>query len=199
MLRFHPEKLSFLLRASSDTFPTPMNLRHWKIQTSSSCHLCSCQRPTTAHILNGCPIALQQRRYTYRHDQVLLSLLVDIGKYCDDANIFADLDNYRAGNTPLATIPPSTTSYRPDIMIYNAEGRDIRLLEFICPFNSTEHLQAAWDRKSSKMEYRLLISELHRIGFPCQYVTIEIGCLGHYLPETSRKPSSNPLLFVVLY
>jgi len=97
-------------------------------------------------ILNSCPIALQQGRYVYRHDQVLLSLLVDIEEYCDDANVFADLDNYRAGNTPLATIPPSilTTSYRPDIVIFNAERRDIiRVLELTCPFNSLEHLQAA--------------------------------------------------------
>jgi len=36
------------------------------------------------------------------------------------------------------------------------------------------------------MEYQLLISELDRLGFACQYVTIEIGCLGHYLPETIR-------------
>jgi len=137
-----PSRTTFLLRASSDTLPAPMNLRRWKIQTSSSCYLCSCQRPTTAHILNGCPTALQQGRYTYQHDQVLLSLLVDIGKYCDDANVFANLDNYRAGNTPLATIPPSvlTTLYRPDIVIFNAERRDIRLLELTCPFNSTEHL-----------------------------------------------------------
>jgi len=134
LLGFHPGQLSFILRASSDTLPTPMNLRRWKIQTSSSCHLCGCQRPTSAHILNGCPIALQQGRYTYRHDQVLLSLLVDIGEYCDDANIFADLDNYRTGNTPLANIPPSilTTSYQPEIIIFNAERCDIRLLELTC-------------------------------------------------------------------
>ena len=49
---------------------------------------------------------------TYWHDQ--LSLLLDIQKHCsDDTNIFADLDNYRVCNTPLATIPLSilTTSY----------------------------------------------------------------------------------------
>ena len=34
------------------------------------------------------------------------------------------------------------------------------------------------------MEYQLLISELDRLGFACQYATVEIGCLGHYLPET---------------
>ena len=75
-------------------------------------------------------------RYTYQNDQVLLSLL-DIRKYGDDANSFGDLDNFRAGNTPLTTIPPSIliTSYR----------HDTHLLELTCPFNSAEHLQAAWE------------------------------------------------------
>ena len=74
----HPGQFSFILRASSDTLPTPVNLQRWKIQTSSSCQLCDCHRPTSAHILIGCPTALQQGRYTYRHDQVLLSLLLSI-------------------------------------------------------------------------------------------------------------------------
>ena len=33
---------------------------------------------------------------------------------------------------------------------------------------------------------QLLISDLDRLGFACQYVTVEIGCLGHYLPETIK-------------
>jgi len=142
----------------------------------------------SAHILNGCPVALQQRRYTYRHDQVLLSLLLDAQKYCIDANVFADLDNYRACNSPLATIPPSipTTSYRPDIVIFNADRLEICLIELTCPFNSAEHLQAARERKSGKIEYQLLLSELDCLGHVSQYFTIEIGCLGHYLSESTR-------------
>ena len=165
-----------------------MNLRCWKIQTSSSCQLCNCVRSTSAHILNGCPTALQQGRYTYRHDQVLLSLLLDILKYSSGAKVFADLDNCRACNTPLATIPPSilTTSYRPDIVIFNVERYEICLLELTCPFNSAEHLQAAREQKSSKIEYQLLISELDRLGYASQYFTIKIGCLGHYLSESIR-------------
>ena len=38
--------------------------------------------------------------------------------------------------------------------------------------NSSEHLQAARERKSSKMEYHLLMSELNRLGFACQYITV---------------------------
>ena len=76
--------------------------------------------------------------------------------------------------------------YRPDIVIYNAQGHEIRLLELTCPFNSTEHLQAARERKSNKVEYQLLLSELDRLGYISQYLTIEIGCLGHYLSDSIR-------------
>ena len=41
LLGFHPGQLSFVLRASSDTLPTPINLQRWRIQTSSKCQLCN--------------------------------------------------------------------------------------------------------------------------------------------------------------
>jgi len=90
LLGLHPGQFLFILRASSDTLPTPVNLQRWKIQTSSSCQLCDCHRPTSAHSLSGCPTALQQGRYTYHHDQVLISLLLDIQKYCCDVTVVAD-------------------------------------------------------------------------------------------------------------
>ena len=64
-------QLSFILRAASDTLPTPLNLRRWKIQCGAKCSLCGNSRPTVAHILNGCSVALEQGRYTWRHDCVL--------------------------------------------------------------------------------------------------------------------------------
>ena len=53
-------QLSFLLKAGSDTLPTPMNLLRMRIQHDSRCPLCKAPRPTTAHILNGCHIALNR-------------------------------------------------------------------------------------------------------------------------------------------
>ena len=38
-------QLSFLLRAGSDTLPTPLNLRQWKLQTEACCDLCSSTSP----------------------------------------------------------------------------------------------------------------------------------------------------------
>ena len=85
-----------------------------------------------------------------------LHVLFNIQNYCCGVNVFTDLDTYWSCKHPLATIfLPSflITLYQPDIVIFNAEKRDIRLLELICPFNSVEHLQAAREQKPSKLEY----------------------------------------------
>ena len=57
-------QLYFLLQAGSDTLPTPPNLRRWKLRTEAHCDLRSSTSPTTLHILNACPVALNQGRYT---------------------------------------------------------------------------------------------------------------------------------------
>ena len=63
--------LSFILRAASDTLPTSVNLQQWHIHYDVKCSLCSNTCPTTAHVLEGCPVALSQGHFTYKHDQVL--------------------------------------------------------------------------------------------------------------------------------
>ena len=74
---------------------------------------------------------------------------------------------------------------RPDTVIYNEQRHEIRLLELTCPFNSAESLHAAHERKSGKSEYQLLLSELdHHLCYTSLYSTIEVGCLGHYLPNS---------------
>ena len=146
--------------------------------------------------MNGCPVALQQGRNTYQHDEVLKCLLSDIQLFSySDAVVYADIDGYRASDTPLATIPPSIVPrpYHPDIVIYNEQQRKIQLLKLTCSFNTIEHSQATCERKSSKPEYQLLISELDRLGYGTLYLTIEIGCLGHFLTELCKLQLNNLL------
>ena len=69
----HPGHLSFILRAASDTLPTPVNLQRWHIQCDVKCSVCGNTHLTTAHVLGGCPVALSQGRFTYRHDQVCIT------------------------------------------------------------------------------------------------------------------------------
>jgi len=69
-----PGQLSVLLRASSDTLPTAVNLRRWHIHCNAKGVLCDFNRQTTVHILGGCTVALSQQRYTFRCNQVLYIL-----------------------------------------------------------------------------------------------------------------------------
>ena len=61
--------LKFLMKSVYDLLPTPANKNKW-FDTDEKCQLCGgCG--TLNHILSGCPVALAQGRYTWRHNQVL--------------------------------------------------------------------------------------------------------------------------------
>ena len=193
-------QLSFMLRAGSDTLPTPMNLQRYKIQVSSRCKLCQRPQTATGHILSACPEALEQGRYTWRHDSVLLSLTRALEKALPHVQIYADLDNMRALEHPPTTIPPglTSTSSRPDIVCVN--GTNITLLELTVSGNSKEAMNQARERKQQKRPYLEIINDLHRQGLNAKYDTIEIGALGHCTKDTqyhlSRTfPQMNRLLW----
>ena len=136
-----PEKqLSFLLRAGCDTLPTPMNLARWNIITSRVCTLCHCTQPTTNHILTGCSIALDQGRYTWRHDSVLQVLVRNFKKDLPPCyKIYADLPGHQASVSPASTILPHITSTlsRPDLVVVSTDS--ITLLELSVVTNTEHH------------------------------------------------------------
>ena len=188
---FHPGQLSFLLRAASDTLPTAVNLQRWSIQCDAKCLLCDSTRPTTAHVLSGCPAALNQQRYTFRHNHVLSVLASALTNLFTDApfvKVYADLPGFYANISPQTTIPSNilVTSYRPDIVLFNTKCHSICLLELTCPLDSPQHIQAARDRKQSKVEYLQLLAEFDRLKISNYYDTIEISVLGHYQPSTVK-------------
>ena len=189
LLGCNPGHISFVLRAASDTLPTAVNLQRWRIQCSAKCSLCGCTQPTTAHVLGGCPSALTQGRFTFRHNQVLYCLASELLKFVAGqcmVSVYADLPGMRASDSPQTTIPPSLliTPYRPDIVIYNQINNSVALLELTCPLDSVHHLESARERKQGKTEYQQILSEFDRLGTPCSYYTIELSVLGHYLPSS---------------
>jgi len=139
-----------VLRTSSDTLPTLLNLCRWHIQTGATPCLSPC--PTSHRVLNGCPVALQQGRYNYHHDAVLSCLLAELQACLNNIEIFADLEDKCASDSPPTTIPPAilVSPYRLNIVVYNVELRTISLLELTCPFTD---LSAACQQKECKLEY----------------------------------------------
>ena len=147
-------QLSFLIGAGIDCLPTPMTLCRWKYRTDSSCGLCNAPLCTVNHVLNGCPTSLLQGRYTWRHDVVLKRLYHLLKDNLDDSiMVFADLDNLRASNTPLATIPLNVlvTTARPDIVAI--DGSYICLLELTIPCNNVTNLTNAREKAEGELSF----------------------------------------------
>ena len=70
-------RISFLIRSVYDMLPSPANLFRWKISNSA---LCRCGKlGKMRHILSNCALCLTHR-YTWRHNQVLRVLAVEIDK-----------------------------------------------------------------------------------------------------------------------
>jgi len=102
----------------------------WAIQCEAKCSLCDSHRSTTAHILSCCPTALDQQRYTFRHNQVLstlVSMLTDIFADKPFVKVYADLPNFYVNDRPQTTIPSDLliTSYCPDIVIHNTQSPSV--------------------------------------------------------------------------
>ena len=179
-------QLSFMLRASADCLPTPLNLRRWKYITDPKCKLCSLPTPTTLHILNNCQTALVQGRYTWRHDSVLKQIVQRFRNVLSEGQaLYADLPGFLANTSPPVTIPLnlSSTSDRPDLVIISPD--EIGILELTVCYNAPSNLEAAKKRKMDK--YAALVADLESGSTLVTYVTLEIGCLGRYTKDAVKS------------
>ena len=94
--------MKFTQNASINTLPTQDNLKLWNKSTCDKCALCG-NRNSTLHTLSGCKIALNQRRYTWRHDNIVkyISDSINTTKY----TVSADIEVYR--NATGGTLDPA--------------------------------------------------------------------------------------------
>ena len=60
------------------TLPSLSNLKRWGIKHVGRCPLCNKLNVTAAHVLSNCRVALRQKRYTWRHDNILAAVAKDI-------------------------------------------------------------------------------------------------------------------------
>lgn len=66
-------RLSFLIRATYNTLPSPRNLHIW-YGVEEPCYLYSSSNPDLKYILSGCKAAFAQDRYRWWRDKVLCKL-----------------------------------------------------------------------------------------------------------------------------
>lgn len=70
-----PRIISFVLNAAINSLPTPSMLHLMDLSPVETCKLCGAPKCTLFHILVGCTKALTDKRYTWRHDSVLATML----------------------------------------------------------------------------------------------------------------------------
>ena len=170
-LRGLPDKLlRFALSAATDSLPTNRNLALWRRLPDTPCPLCK-QVQTLGHLLNGCPCALQQGRYTFRHDLVLGCLGRIVQVVLPELVVNYVLD-YVQPHRPVPSPLPIPTTLRPDLVLY--DGHTYWLLELTVPLS--HRLPTAHTLKLEK--YSDLVAKLRAAGHPTQLLPWEVSSLG---------------------
>jgi hypothetical protein len=102
ILGMSSSELSFTLNNQAQSSPCPSNLRRCGYNIIANCSLCGKPAATAKHLLSGCPVALNQHRYTWRHDNVLRSIQSDLCGLISKAN---------RSETLLESIKPLSESF----------------------------------------------------------------------------------------
>ena len=85
--------------------------------------------------------------YNSNHDKILLLLTHFLKEFDPSSSVFADFSEFRAHDSPQATVPSSIIliTARPDICMKSND--DIILLELTVPWNSATNMTKARDFK----------------------------------------------------
>ena len=147
-------------------------MKLWGLSNSDKCRLCGRQE-TTNHILSSCPIALEQGRYTYRHNQILKIITENIDTSNETIAFYSDLEGLSIGG---GTIPPDVlvTGEKPDIVIIDRYLKRLIIIELTCPWE--DRFKAAREHKTEK--YTPLVNDIQNNGFSVEFIPLEIGVRG---------------------
>lgn len=175
--------LAFTLKLSTNSLPSPDNLRRWGKRNMGCCPLCSYPNGTLAHIINICPVALKQGRFTWRHDSVLSHLTTKIKSITTpNTEVFSDINGHDINGftIPGDIHPPGGIGSKPDLVILNRSEKRIALLELTCSLQ--RNTENAHVRKTRK--YTNLASDIESKGFKVHLLPFEVSSEGHIWRST---------------
>ena len=183
--------MAFATRICTNSLPSPDNLKRWGKRKVSTCPLCKNPCGTLAHIVNFCPTALKQQRFTWRHDSVLQHLTKEIKKLAkNNLEVFSDIPGHTLNG---ATIPADIfvaigKGSRPDLVIVNRKEKKIALMELTCPLEQNVDKANAYKTTT----YTPLQLSLEEKGFQVELLPFEIGSSGH-ITNHNKKGIENIL------
>lgn len=196
-------RIKFLVQSVYDVLPSSANLHIWGMSESPSCPLCS-RKSTLKHILSACPKALGEGRYRWRHDQVLKKLAEIVATAISDCSckpktkaicfikageksstvrksstcMLASARDWQLrvdlGNQLNIPVQITTSSLRPDLLVWSTVSRQVIMLELTVPWE--ENLEEAFERKLEK--YQELVERCRANKWRTTCLPVEIGCRG---------------------
>ncbi len=208
-------RLSFLIRATYDTLPSPRNLHQW-LGTEQTCDLCGTINASLQHILSGCNIALAQGRFRWRHDQVLKKLaeVVEIRRQeANSENPVGGQQRFhflREGDpTPDTNRRPLPTSLTPgsEWKMEADLGRQLHFPRTICTTTLRPdmvlwttarktallvELTVPWEEgleaahERKRAKYADLVADCRESGWKVKLYPVEVGTRGFVGESTSR-------------
>ena len=102
-----------------------------------------------AHIINFCPVALNQGRYTWRHDSILNFLYGEIKTVAPkDVEIFSDLAGHMVNNSviPQDILVSNGFGSKPDLVVISRSNKRIALFEVTFPLERNIHTANTYKR-----------------------------------------------------
>ena len=156
---------SFALRYLNNTLANGTNLLKWGRAENSLCP--ACKNPQTlGHVVGGCKVHLNEKRYNYRHDSVLLNILKALVT-CDGITVYGDLPDSK--NPSIIT----GEDYRPDILF--VKDKKLFIIELTVGFETNIQINT----ENKERRYRPLITPLQS-KYQIEYVNLSMEALGTF-------------------
>ena len=177
--------LKSALNAGVNTLPSMDNLKRWGKRVSDRCAFCG-NTGTLAHVLSNCSVALNQGRYTWRHNSVLGSLISLIRPHLKQGmSLFSDMPGYQAPHG--GTVPPHVlvTALKPDIVIVSSVSQEVIVFELTCPWD--RNIVRSHNMKTEK--YAPLIADLAQ-SYVVSFYAVEVSARGQITKDNRSRLKS---------
>ena len=204
----------FAIKATVNVLPTRDNLRRWGFSViDEQCPLCRYRGATLRHVLNGCKVALEQDRYTWRHNSILheiaTAVRLEMGRSPPQAR-----EEYvhfvRPGEKPTqqrkerpalagelhtakdwelyVDLPNTPVVIPPDVAV-TVLRPDLVLLSrqsrrlILAELTSPFEDRVQAASQLKEMKYKPLLQEAALNGWNAQLFTVEVGSRGYVAPS----------------
>ena len=165
---------SFTIRYLSNSLANGTNAVKWGISNTTKCLFCN-ENQTLQHVVSSCKASLDEKRWNWRHDSILLNIsrfmmkIPGVTVYCDIESSDFHTPSVITGNEK-----------RPDIVIM--KEKLCMILELTVGFET--NMQKNTERK--ELHYKDLISRLRRT-YQVRFVNLSMGAIGVIGKESNLR------------